>query len=799
MPDESVKVVVRVRPLSRKEIQDGHEACTVADESRGIVTVANPRGDEGDPPKTFTFDAVFDPDVTQRKLYDVCSAPVVEAVLSGFNGTIFAYGQTGAGKTFTMEGSQEPPELRGIIPNAFQQIFDKVALAQGTQQFLVRASYLEIYNEEIRDLLAKDPKNKLELKENVDSGVYVRDLTSFIVKSSHEIDQVMQAGKKNRSVGATLMNQGSSRSHAIFTIIVECCETTTTTTGGREGEGSHIHVGKLNLVDLAGSERQSKTGATGDRLKEATKINLSLSALGNVISALVDGKSQHIPYRDSKLTRLLQDSLGGNTKTVMCANCGPAGYNYDETVSTLRYANRAKNIKNKPRINEDPKDAMLREFTEEIARLKAQLAAGGALSPGASIEEEGLSHISRHDNIVEVEKIVEKEVLKEVRLGVSEEELERIQLEAEEEKARIKEEADAQLARLLEERAESDDAREKLRAEIVRQETERKRASERKKQVLQKIQGMQAKLLVGGQMLDEAAKQEAELRRARQTLQEKETQERALAQELAAQEAAREDLGDKYNSIDEEVEKKSRKLEKLVKKLNAAEAEVADLQREFQREREDMLDTIRQLARQIKLKDTVVELFVPSDRASALEARAKWSEESDTWTLRAYKQQADLEKRPLSAPHLKRPETEYARHRKQYDPNPRYKDQNIAALELDTHTGISTSTTLERTNDSDKNSSYVVDSAEEDMRRSKLESILASPIDEQDAQIVVPLCNGVQTPIEREGREEEESTVQKNQQSQERRSVKSSRASSSSGAKSARSRPKSAHRRRSSS
>ena len=140
------------------------------------------------------------------------------------------------------------------------------------------------------------------------------------VKSSHEIDQVMQAGKKNRSVGATAMNAGSSRSHAIFTIIVECCDST-----GTVRTGEHITVGKLNLVDLAGSERQSKTQATGDRLKEATKINLSLSALGNVISALVDGKAQHIPYRDSKLTRLLQDSLGGNTKTVMCANCGPAG------------------------------------------------------------------------------------------------------------------------------------------------------------------------------------------------------------------------------------------------------------------------------------------------------------------------------------------------------------------------------------------------------------------------------------------------------------------------------------------
>ena len=179
----------------------------------------------------------------------------------------------------------------------------------------------------------------------------------------------MKIGNLNRSVGATNMNEYSSRSHAIFLVTVERSKP-----DPDSGE-SHICVGKLNLVDLAGSERQAKTGATGDRLKEATKINLSLSALGNVISALVEGgKGSHIPYRDSKLTRLLQDSLGGNAKTVMVANIGPSKFNYDETLTTLRYANRAKNIKNKPRVNEDPKDAKLREFQEEIARLKAQIA-----------------------------------------------------------------------------------------------------------------------------------------------------------------------------------------------------------------------------------------------------------------------------------------------------------------------------------------------------------------------------------------------------------------------------------------
>ncbi|KAK7235943.1 microtubule motor protein [Aureococcus anophagefferens] len=706
--EETVKVVVRVRPLSRKEIQDGHDAATVADEATGRITCNNPKADASDPPKAFTFDAVFDPNITQRKLYDICSAPVVDAVLAGFNGTIFACGQTGAGKTLTMEGVPDPPELRGIIPNAFQQIFDRVALAQEGQQFLVRASYLEIYNEEIRDLLSKDPKNKLELKENVDSGVYVKDLTSFIVKSSHEIDQVMQAGKKNRSVAAkstgragtprpnfkilelgpsraTLMNAGSSRSHAIFTIIVERAETD-------EVRGEHITVGKLNLVDLAGSERQGKTGATGDRLKEATKINLSLSALGNVISALVDGKSQHIPYRDSKLTRLLQDSLGGNTKTVMCANCGPLGYNYDETVSTLRYANRAKNIKNKPKINEDPKDAMLREFTDEIARLqgrtwarlKAQLAgggsgggAGGGYGPGVSRE------------VVEVEKIVEKEVVKE---------------------------------------AETEEEREKLRADLVRQELERKRASEKKRSLAAKLKGMEAKLLKGGQMLDKAATQEAELRKAERELVDKEEAERALAQELGKRDEVREDLSEKYSSIEEEVDKKTRKLEKLVRKVNEAEAEIADLQGEFQREREDlcedMLDTIRQLARQIKLKEMVLELFVPPDRCKALEDRTVWQDDKDAWSLEGSGRDARAAKRPTSAPGLRRPETEYARHRKQYDPNPRYKYDDIAVLELDAP---------ERT----------TQDYEGPTMRSNIEVILETPIDMADVE-VVPSGDGPQ-------------------------------------------------------
>ncbi len=366
---ESVKVVVRCRPLNRREESNGPAGGIVQMDLRlGQVILRNPRAPASEPQKTFTFDAVYDSNSKQRDLYDESVRPLIDSVLAGFNGTIFAYGQTGTGKTYTMQGAWLDPEKRGVIPNAFDHIFTHISRSQSDKQYLVRASYLEIYLEEVRDLLDPNHGNAraLELRENPDSGVYVRDLTSCVCKSIKEIEEVMNVGNQARAVGATDMNEHSSRSHALFLITVECSQP------GPDGR-KHIRVGRLNLVDLAGSERQAKTGVQGERLKEAAKINLSLSALGNVISALADGRSGHVPYRDSKLTRLLQDSLGGNAKTVMVATLGPAPQHYDETLTTLRYANRAKNIQNQPRVNEDPKDALLREFQREIARLRAQL------------------------------------------------------------------------------------------------------------------------------------------------------------------------------------------------------------------------------------------------------------------------------------------------------------------------------------------------------------------------------------------------------------------------------------------
>ena len=469
---------------------------------------------------------------------------------------------------------------------------------------------------------SKEPKNRLDLKENVDSGVYVKDLTSFVVKSSHEIDQVMQAGKKNRSVGATLMNAGSSRSHAIFTIIVECAEVD-------EKRGEHIHVGKLNLVDLAGSERQAKTGATGDRLKEATKINLSLSALGNVISALVDGKSQHIPYRDSKLTRLLQDSLGGNTKTVMCANCGPAGYNFDETISTLRYANRAKNIKNKPKINEDPKDAMLREFQDEIKRLKEQLASQGSDGSGCGTGE---GKIVTEQRVVE--KVVEVEKIVEVQGAATEEELAELKAAANKETEQMRRQAEAEMKEVLDSQTRTTKEREKLKQKL---DAEADRAAHSEKQRLtleKKLQSMQEKLMQGGKLLDKAAKQEAMLRRAQLELEERKEQEQALARQVRAKEEDIFALEEKYATKQDEADDKTRKLKKLWQRLQTCQGEAHDMQQEFQREREDMLDTIRQLSRQLKLKELLMNNFVPPEEERKFERHAIWNDEEDTWAIR---------------------------------------------------------------------------------------------------------------------------------------------------------------------
>uniref|UniRef100_A0A8C9QIC3 Kinesin-like protein n=1 Tax=Spermophilus dauricus TaxID=99837 RepID=A0A8C9QIC3_SPEDA len=611
---DNVKVVVRCRPLNEREKSMCYKQAVSVDEMRGTITV-HKTDSSNEPPKTFTFDTVFGPESKQLDVYNLTARPIIDSVLEGYNGTIFAYGQTGTGKTFTMEGVRAVPELRGIIPNSFAHIFGHIAKAEGDTRFLVRVSYLEIYNEEVRDLLGKDQTQRLEVKERPDVGVYIKDLSAYVVNNADDMDRIMTLGHKNRSVGATNMNEHSSRSHAIFTITIECSEK------GVDGN-MHVRMGKLHLVDLAGSERQAKTGATGQRLKEATKINLSLSTLGNVISALVDGKSTHVPYRNSKLTRLLQDSLGGNSKTMMCANIGPADYNYDETISTLRYANRAKNIKNKARINEDPKDALLRQFQKEIEELKKKLEEGEEIS-GSDIsgsEEE-------EDEEGEVGEDGEKKKKRRDQAGkkkVSPDKMVEMQAKIDEERKALETKLDME-----------EEERNKARAELEKREKDLLKAQQEHQSLLEKLSALEKKVIVGGvDLLAKAEEQEKLLEESNMELEERRKRAEQLRRELEEKEQERLDIEEKYTSLQEEAQGKTKKLKKVWTMLMAAKSEMADLQQEHQREIEGLLENIRQLSRELRLQMLIIDNFIPQDYQEMIENYVHWNEDIGEWQLK---------------------------------------------------------------------------------------------------------------------------------------------------------------------
>ncbi|XP_013384614.1 kinesin-like protein KIF3A isoform X1 [Lingula anatina] len=621
---DNVRVVVRCRPINSKEKDSGCKLTVNIDEVRGTVTVQNPNAPQGEPPKVFTFDTVFGMESKQVDVYNQAARPIVDSVLEGYNGTIFAYGQTGTGKTFTMEGVRTVPELRGIIPNSFAHIFGHMAKAEGDTRFLVCVSYLEIYNEEVRDLLGKDQSVRLEVKERPDIGVYVKDLLRVPVHNADEMDRVMTLGNNHRSVGATQMNAHSSRSHAIFSITIECSEK------GLDGE-QHVRVGKLHLVDLAGSERQTKTGASGQRLKEATKINLSLSTLGNVISALVDGKSTHIPYRNSKLTRLLQDSLGGNSKTVMIANCGPVDYNYDETISTLRYANRAKNIKNSAKINEDPKDAQLRRLQQEMEELKKQLEEGDyeGTGGGSGDEESESEEESEEEEVIGedgVKRMVKRKKKKGKRgnKGISKEKMAEIEAKIEADKKILEEKKDM-----------AEEERNQVKKDLEEKEAELKKASEEQQALAQRLQALEKKVIVGGEnLLEKAEEQERLLEESARELEERKKKEDALKKAIEEREAERLDIEEKYSSLQEEAAGKTKKLKKVWTMLMQAKSEIADLQQEHQREMEGLLENVRQLSRELRLQMLIINSFIPPEYQEMIEQYVHWNEDIGEWQLK---------------------------------------------------------------------------------------------------------------------------------------------------------------------
>jgi len=304
----------------------------------------------------FTFDRVFDMASRQVDVFDYSIRSTVDDILNGYNGTVFAYGQTGAGKSYTMMGSDIDDDAgRGVIPRIVQQVFASILASPSNIEYTVRVSYMEIYMERIRDLLMPQNDN-LPVHEEKNRGVYVKGLLEVYVASDDEVYEVLRRGGTARAVSATNMNAESSRSHSIFVVTVS----------QKNVETGSQKSGQLFLVDLAGSEKIGKTGASGQTLEEAKKINKSLSALGMVINSLTDGKSSHIPYRDSKLTRILQESLGGNSRTTLIINCSPSSYNDIETLGTLRFGMRAKSIKNKAKINAELSPAELKAMLKKM-------------------------------------------------------------------------------------------------------------------------------------------------------------------------------------------------------------------------------------------------------------------------------------------------------------------------------------------------------------------------------------------------------------------------------------------------
>jgi len=422
--DTTVRVAVRVRPISQKEINEG---------GQGIDCVeVLPDGCslnlhvEGQGPHTFAFDHVFGSNSTQPEVFEKLGMPLLDKSFEGYNATVFAYGQTGSGKTHTMMSDRKSDD-RGLIPRISENLFERInKLTSDSRKFLIQCSFLEIYNEIVYDLLVPRgklmPKTGLEIREQKGMGVYVKDLQEIVVDSSEKLQKLIDQGFEHRATASTNMNATSSRSHCLFIVRMHQKD---------DVNPANNNFSKINLVDLAGSERASKTGAQGDTLKEGANINKSLSSLGNVINALSKmaaggGKKVFIPYRDSKLTRVLQESLGGNALTTMMAACSPSRTNCDETLSTLNYAKRAKTIKVNASKNEE---------AEQLAKLEAEV---DALRAKLLEQASGVADTSKYEKQIEEMERFMKQTWEDKEQATVQHEEERKLLELEAQKAQGK-------------------------------------------------------------------------------------------------------------------------------------------------------------------------------------------------------------------------------------------------------------------------------------------------------------------------------------------------------------------------
>ena len=598
---ERIKVSVRCRPMNQKEKNEGFQSCVEVDSERGEVNVhlANM------PKRTFWYDKAYGMDSTQDQVFQETAMPIVESVVQGYNGTIFAYGQTGTGKTFTMEGDFETEINKGIIPRSFDLMFNIIKTTYNTN-FLIQCSYLELYNEEVRDLLAKNHQQKLDIREDPETGFYVQDLSHWVVKAPKDMIELMLRGRELKVIKGHNMNERSSRSHCIFTIIVE--------NSTKDETGDHIKKGKLNLVDLAGSERTSKikdvNGAEGLQA-ETIHINLSLTALGKVIHALASNKKQHIPYRDSKLTKLLMDSLGGNSKTVMIANIGPADYNIEETLTTLRYADRAKNIKNAPKVNEDPKDAMIKKYKEELERLKEALAkANGGIE--MSINEFVSDNVINMDTRERIKEIQNQFIL----------EKERIQNEADEKKKKL--EADKKMA---------EEDKIKLIEQLKKQEEEQNKKVEEKKKIMDKLQKLEEKFLLGEKTKEQAKKNEQILNEEKKELKAKEKRQKELQDKIKREEEKARELEANFKNQDDEIEKKTKLFNRLKEDLKKVEIEGEEIRKEYEISQNEFHNEMEKINKKISFSEEIIKNIVPKKYLKMIFSLMNYDEERDEFYL----------------------------------------------------------------------------------------------------------------------------------------------------------------------
>eukprot|EP00753_Platysulcus_tardus_P004419 PLAT12539.27.p1 GENE.PLAT12539.27~~PLAT12539.27.p1 ORF type:complete len:767 (-),score=353.58 PLAT12539.27:1059-3359(-) len=676
--EDAIRVIVRVRPLSAAEEVRGGRCVHFGDDGKEVTVDAGERGDGRK--KKFTFDAALGEGCGQAEVYETAARGIVDAVLSGYNGTVLAYGQTAAGKTWTMQG-KETGEHRGIIPRSFDHIFERIAAASEESTFLVQASMLEVYMEKVRDLLSPDVTNSLRVVSSATSFGCVPDLSWHEVKCAADCARLLSQGADSRKVTATGMNAGSSRSHSVFTLRVESRQV-------MEDGKAHSMVARLNLVDLAGSERLSKTAAVGLTMRQGVLINKSLMTLGHCIAALARRDRSLPPYRDSKLTQLLQDSLGGNTKTVMIAALSPSAWNRDETVGTLRYAASAKRIRNKVRKNIDAKDALLVEYAKEVEELKRQLAlltsssSSPALSPASAATAAAAAAAAA--------AVVRTEVVERVvTVGVSEEKVEDMRAELMEEGERHRAAAAAREVELQAEKARSS----ALAAAVRQREQQAARVEAEKARLRALLQEAEKHMLRGQALQAREEERERALAETRAELEAKRDGEARLLSELAELAEGKAEVEEHYATVADELadaRAKMRRMRALLRRMRDDRRAMREqMQAEVARAASDAADAsakAEERARQLQLREMLLEWALPPDKLHELQSRAFWDSEAERWQLRPVRHaeaRGRVVRRPVARTGSRRPTASSSIVASRRDGSGRHRAEDIIDLPMD--------------------------------------------------------------------------------------------------------------------